>query len=81
MPKVSIIGVGDVGVSRHTLPAFRFGTEIVLATQQKGQGRGEALDMNDGVFFTAPVRIRAGEYADCALGHSDRCRRRAAEGA
>ena len=22
--------------------------------------------MNHGLFFTAPVRIRAGEYADCA---------------
>ena len=67
MPKVSIIGVGDVGATiAYTLQLSGSATEIVLVDAKRDRAGGEALDMNHGLFFTAPVRIRAGEYADCA---------------
>ncbi|MGA3175657.1 MAG: L-lactate dehydrogenase [Syntrophorhabdales bacterium] len=67
MPKVSIIGAGDVGSSvAYTIQLSGSATEIVLVDADKGRAEGHALDMNHGLFFTAPVRIMAGGYADCA---------------
>ncbi len=67
MPKVSIIGVGDVGATvAYTVQLSGSATEIVLVDANRDRAGGEALDMNHGLFFTAPVKIRAGEYADCA---------------
>ncbi len=70
MPKVSIIGVGDVGATvAFTLQISGLATEIVLVDVNRERAEGNALDMNHGLFFTPPVRIRAGQYPDCA--HSD----------
>jgi L-lactate dehydrogenase len=67
MPKISIVGVGDVGASiAYTVQVLGFATEIVLVDANRERAEGHALDMNHGLFFTSPVRIRAGEYADCA---------------
>jgi len=66
MPKVAIIGVGDVGATlAYTLQLSGLATEIVLIDIDEGRTRGHALDMNHGLFFTPPVKIYAGEYTDC----------------
>lgn len=66
MPKVAIIGVGDVGATlAYTLQLSGLATEIVLIDVDKERTRGHALDMNHGLFFTPPVKIYTGEYTDC----------------
>ena len=66
MPKVAIIGVGDVGATlAYTLQLSGLATEIVLIDVDKERTRGHALDMNHGLFFTPPVKIYAGDYSDC----------------
>jgi L-lactate dehydrogenase len=67
MPKVSVIGVGDVGATMaYTLQVSGRATEIVLVDVNREKAEGHALDMNHGLFFTPPVKIRAGDYPDCA---------------
>jgi L-lactate dehydrogenase len=67
MPKVSIIGVGDVGATlAYTLQISGAATEIVLVDANHDKAQGNALDMNDGLFFTPPVKLYSGDYADCA---------------
>jgi L-lactate dehydrogenase len=67
MPKVSVIGVGDVGATvAYTLQISGLATEIVLVDANREKAEGNAMDMNHGLFFTPPVNIRAGDYPDCA---------------
>jgi L-lactate dehydrogenase len=67
MPKVSVIGAGDVGASvAYTIQLSGLATEIVLLDANGARAEGHALDLNHGLFFTSPARIRAGGYADCA---------------
>jgi L-lactate dehydrogenase len=62
-----VIGVGDVGASiAYTVQVSGLATEIVLVDVNRGRAEGHALDMNHGLFFTAPTRIIQGDYADCA---------------
>lgn len=70
MSKISIIGVGDVGASlAYTTQLSGSATEILLVDANRERAEGHALDMNHGLFFTAPTKIRAGDLADC--GGSD----------
>ena len=67
MPKVSIIGVGDVGATiAYTLQLSGLATEIVLVDLDQERAKGQAMDMGHGLFFTPPARIAAGGYEDCA---------------
>lgn len=67
MPKVSIIGVGDVGATAaHLLQVSGTATELVLVDADRARAAGHALDLNHGLFFSPPVTIRAGDPADCA---------------
>ncbi len=67
MSKVSVIGIGDVGATiAYTLQMSGLATEIVLVDIDQDKAQGNAMDMNHGLFFTPPVAIRAGGYADCA---------------
>lgn len=67
MPKVSVIGVGDVGATiAYTLQLSGLATEIVLVDAQAERAEGNALDMNHGLFFTPPVHIHGGTLQDCA---------------
>ncbi len=62
-----MIGVGDVGASiAYTVQVSGLATEIVLVDANRGRAEGHALDMNHGLFFTAPTKITWGDYADCA---------------
>jgi L-lactate dehydrogenase len=67
MPKVSVIGAGDVGATvAYTLQISGLATEIVLVDINREKAAGNAADMNHGLFFTPPANIRAGDYPDCA---------------
>jgi L-lactate dehydrogenase len=67
MPKISIIGAGDVGASiAYTTQVSGMATEIVLVDVNVERAKGHAMDMNHGLFFTAQTRIRSGGYHDCA---------------
>jgi L-lactate dehydrogenase len=64
--KVAIIGAGSVGSTfAYTLMHSGLATEIVLIDKDQDLAEGEALDMNHGLFFAPPVRLWAGDWADC----------------
>jgi L-lactate dehydrogenase len=66
MSKVSIIGVGDVGATlAYTIQIHGLATEIVLVDSDREKAEANVLDMNHGLFFTPPVSIHTGSYADC----------------
>lgn len=66
MSKVSIVGVGDVGATlAYTIQIRGLATEIILVDSDIEKAEANALDMNHGLFFTPPVSIRTGSYADC----------------
>ncbi len=65
MAKVAIVGAGDVGATvAYTLQMAGVATELVLIDIERDRARGEALDMSHGLFFTGPMKIRAGEVED-----------------
>ncbi|MEW6232795.1 MAG: L-lactate dehydrogenase [Chloroflexota bacterium] len=67
MPKISVIGVGGVGATlAYTLQISGLATEIVLVDSNRQTALGNAMDMNHGLFFTPPAKIRAGDFPDCA---------------
>lgn len=64
--KVSVIGAGFVGAATaYTLMISGLVSEIVLMDINKDKAEGEAMDLNHGVPFIRPVKITAGDYADC----------------
>lgn len=64
--KVAIIGVGSVGATfAYTLMRSGLAGDIVLVDKDRQRAEGEALDLNHGLFFAPPVRIRAGEIEEC----------------
>ncbi len=65
--KVIVIGAGAVG-STYAFGLMRTGLadEIVLVDLDRERAEAEALDMNHGLFFAPPVRLRTGDYDDCA---------------
>ena len=65
--KVVIVGAGMVGTTfAYTLMRSGLAGEIVLIDMNRERAEAEAMDMNHGLFFTPPVRLRAGDYDDCA---------------
>jgi L-lactate dehydrogenase len=65
--KVVIVGAGAVGSTfAYTLMQSGLAHEIVLLDKDEDRAKGEAMDMNHGLFFAPPVTIRAGDYDDCA---------------
>lgn len=65
--KVGLIGVGMVGASfAYALMQRGLATELILIDQDHARAEGEAMDLNHGLPFVRPMRIRAGEYADLA---------------
>jgi L-lactate dehydrogenase len=64
--KVVIVGAGAVGSTlAYTLMRSGLADDIVLIDVHRARVEGDALDMNHGLFFVPPVRIRAGDYDDC----------------
>jgi len=65
--KIVVIGSGHVGVTTaYSLLLKNLGNEIVLVDVAKDKASGEALDMQHATAFSNPIRIRDGEYAECA---------------
>lgn len=65
--KVAVIGAGFVGAtSAYALMNAGTASEIVLVDIDRDKLEGEVLDLDHGIIFVPPVRIRAGDYEDCS---------------
>ena len=68
--KVSLVGTGLVGSSfAYALMIRGLASELVLIDADAGKAIGEMMDFNHGLSFTRPMKITAGDYADCAGSH------------
>jgi L-lactate dehydrogenase len=68
--KVGLVGTGMVGSSfAYSLMQRHLANELVLVDRDMARAEGEAMDLNHGLPFVQPMRIRAGDYAD--LENSD----------
>jgi len=64
--KVAIVGAGFVGSTiAYTLMLRGLVSEIVLIDVDAKRAEGEAMDLNHGLPFAQPTRIRVGDYPDC----------------
>jgi L-lactate dehydrogenase len=65
--RVAIVGLGNVGATfAYPLLISGLAPEIVLIDANKKKAEGEAMDLNHAMPFFRPVRVWAGDYADCA---------------
>jgi L-lactate dehydrogenase len=65
--KAVIVGAGQVGSTfAYSLLLNGLVGRIVLVDVDRQRVEGEAMDLNHGVPLSNPVRIWAGDYADCA---------------
>jgi len=65
--KVAVVGAGNVGATfAYALVLNGLVGEIVLIDIDRKRAEGEAMDINHAVPLSNPVRVWAGEYADCA---------------
>jgi len=63
--RVGIVGVGVVGASfAYALMQRGLADDLVLIDTDTARAEGEAMDLNHGLAFASPMRIRAGTYAD-----------------
>lgn len=61
--KVGLIGTGMVGASfAYSLMQSGFASELVLIDRDEARAAGEAMDLQHGLPFVRPMRIRAGGY-------------------
>lgn len=68
MNKITIIGSGKVGATiAHSLVVSGLSSEIVLIDINQARAEGEALDIEQGIFFCNPGKIYGGTYDD-AIG-------------
>lgn len=69
--KCAVIGVGFVGAtSAFTLANSGLFSDIVLLDANQKKAEGEAADINHGISFAQPCRVKAGNYddlKDCGL--------------
>lgn len=65
--KVVLVGTGMVGMSyAYALLNQNACDELILIDIDVKRAMGEAMDLNHGLAFSgSPMKIRAGEYADC----------------
>jgi L-lactate dehydrogenase len=65
--KVGLVGTGMVGTSfAYALIQRSLANELVLVDVDPARAEGEAMDLNHGMPFVRPMRVRAGSYADLA---------------
>lgn len=63
--KVTIIGAGSVGATiAYTLVINNIASEIVMIDINTKKALGEAMDIGQGIPFSTPASIYAGEYKD-----------------
>lgn len=65
--RIAVVGAGWVGISfAYQLSMASLCEELVLIDSNHAKAEGEAMDLNHGISFApSPVRIWAGDYADC----------------
>lgn len=64
--RVVVIGTGFVGSSyAFSLINQNIADELVLIDLNKEKAEGDAMDLNHGLPFGSPMKIWAGDYADC----------------
>jgi L-lactate dehydrogenase len=65
--KVGLIGCGMVGASfAYAFIQRGLANELILVDKDEARAEGEAMDLNHGLPFLRPMRVRAGSYADLA---------------
>jgi len=65
--KIVVIGAGHVGATVvYSLILQKLGNEIVLVDLDADKASGAVLDMQHATSFFTSVRIRVGDYSDCA---------------
>lgn len=65
--KAAIVGCGFVGASiAFALMQKKLFSQLVLIDTNRAKAEGEAMDLSDGLPYTAPMEIYAGDYADAA---------------
>ncbi|WP_407270751.1 L-lactate dehydrogenase [Radiobacillus sp. PE A8.2] len=65
--KVVVVGTGFVGSSyAYSLVNQGIANELVLVDLNKEKAEGEARDLNHGMPFGFPMRIRSGGYEECS---------------
>lgn len=63
--KVGLVGTGMVGSSfAYSLIQRGVANELVLVDLDHKRAEGEAMDLNHGLPFVSPIRVRAGDYDD-----------------
>jgi len=64
---VAIVGVGAVGATTaYALMNAGAASELILIGRNRDKVTGEVMDLSHGSSFVPPVKIRVGEYEDCA---------------
>lgn len=64
---VAVVGVGAVGsTTAFSLMTRGVASELVLVDVDEARATGEMMDLSHGAYFTPPVDITTGDYADCA---------------
>ncbi|MGE5674282.1 MAG: L-lactate dehydrogenase [Mycobacterium leprae] len=67
MSKVVLIGDGAVGSTfAYTLLVKGLVNELIIIDANREKASGDVLDLNHGLMLAKPMRIRVGDYADCA---------------
>jgi L-lactate dehydrogenase len=65
--KVAVVGVGSVGASfAYSLMIHGLVSEISLIDVNAEKAKGEAMDLEHGLPFVQPARIKSGNYDECA---------------
>ncbi len=65
--KVAIIGSGSVGASiAFAMSINQLCGDLVLIDVNASKALGEAMDINHGLPFLGQMKVRAGDYSDCA---------------
>ncbi|MHC4174402.1 MAG: L-lactate dehydrogenase [Planctomycetota bacterium] len=65
--KIVVIGAGSVGTTYvYALIHTGLAGEIVLIDIDQKRVEGEVMDLSHGLSFIPPVKIRLGDYSDCA---------------
>ncbi len=63
--KVGLIGCGMVGASfAYSFIQRSLANELVLVDKDEARAEGEAMDLNHGLPFLRPMKVRAGAYDD-----------------
>lgn len=64
--KIVVVGSGAVGSTfAYTVLLKGLANELVIIDKNKDKAEGDVLDLNHGLLLAQPMKIYAGDYADC----------------